>query len=35
MKMTLIVCIGAMLYIGIFPDTLWEAATEAVKTLKF
>jgi NADH-quinone oxidoreductase subunit N len=34
-KFSLGVCIAGMLYMGIFPDTVWEGATEAVKALKF
>jgi NADH-quinone oxidoreductase subunit N len=35
MKISLGVCIGAMLYLGIFPARILTSATEAVKALKF
>jgi NADH-quinone oxidoreductase subunit N len=35
MKFSLGACIAGMLYLGIFPDAVWDAATEAVKVLKF
>lgn len=35
LKLSLGVSIAAMLYLGIFPDMVWETATEAVKALKF
>jgi NADH-quinone oxidoreductase subunit N len=35
MKFSLGACIAAMLYLGIFPDVVLTAATEAVKVLRF
>jgi hypothetical protein len=35
MKISLGVCIAAMLYLGIFPGCVLTSATEAVKALKF
>jgi hypothetical protein len=35
MKFSLGACFAGMLYLGIFPDAVWDAATEAVKALKF
>jgi NADH-quinone oxidoreductase subunit N len=35
MKLSLGVCIAAMLYLGIFPDMVWDTATVAVKGLAF
>jgi NADH-quinone oxidoreductase subunit N len=35
MKFSLGISIAAMLYLGIFPDMVWDNVTEAVKALKF
>ena len=35
MKFSLGLSIAAMLYLGIFPDMVWDTATEAVKALNF
>jgi NADH-quinone oxidoreductase subunit N len=35
MKLSVAVCIAAMLYLGVFPETVLSAATEAVKALRF
>jgi NADH-quinone oxidoreductase subunit N len=35
MKISLGVCVAAMLYLGIFPDMVLTSATEAVRALKF
>jgi NADH-quinone oxidoreductase subunit N len=35
MKCSLSLCIAAMLYLGIFPERVWNSAAEAVKALKF
>ena len=35
MKLSVGLCIAAMLYLGIFPEALLSAANEAVKVLRF